>query len=65
MVRNAGEFIECIEQASRNFGLGPGARIIARKGEFGAEHSIEHVKVRNGRFGPELIVQIAEQPNAG
>lgn len=65
MVRNAGEFVECIEQANRQFGLGPGARIVARKGNFGAEHAIEHVKVRQGRFGLELVVQIAERPNDG
>lgn len=65
MVRNAEELISCVEQAARNFGLKPGARVIARKGDFGAEHNIEHVKVRNGRFGPELVIQIAEAPNAG
>lgn len=65
MVRNAHELISCIEQASAQFGVGPATRIIARKGEFGAEHVIEHVKVRSGQRGPELIVQIAEIPNAG
>lgn len=65
MVRSAEELISCVEQAARQFGLKPGARIIARKGDFGAEHNIEHVKVRDGRFGLELVVQIAERPNAG
>jgi hypothetical protein len=65
MVRNAGEFVKCIEQATRQFGLGPDARIIARKGDFGSEHVIEHIKCRQGRFGPELVVQIAERPNDG
>ena len=65
MVRSAEELIGCVEHAARSFGLKPGARVIARKGEYGAEHLIEHIKVRNGSFGPELIVQIAEQPNAG
>lgn len=65
MVRNAGEFVECIEQATKQFGLGPGARIVARKGDFGAEHAIEHIKCRQGRFGLELVVQIAERPNDG
>lgn len=63
MVRNSGEFVACIEQAAKQFGMGPGCRIVARKGEFGAEHAIEHVKVRQGRTGMELIVQIAERPN--
>lgn len=65
MVRNSGELVSSIEQAARQFGIGPGARIIARKGDFGAEHAVEHIKVRNGRFGPELVIQIAEAPNAG
>lgn len=65
MVRDTEQFISCIEQAAKQFGLGPGARIIARHGDFGTEHSIEHVKVREGRHGPELIVQIAMAPNAG
>jgi hypothetical protein len=65
MVRNAGELIGSIEQGAKQFGLGPGARVIARKGNFGAEHAIEHIKVREGRFGLEMVIQIAEQPNAG
>ena len=65
MVRNAGELISSIEQGARQFGLGPNARILARKGEFGAEHAIEHVKVREGRFGLEIVVQIADLPNDG
>ena len=65
MVRNAGEFIACVEQGA-GMGIGPESRILARKGEFGAEHVIEHVKVRRGRDGKmEMIVQIAERPNAG
>jgi hypothetical protein len=48
-------------------GIRPESRILARKGEMGAEHVIEHVKVRrNPRTGHmEMIVQIAERPNAG
>lgn len=66
MVRNMGEFISCVETAA-GYGVGPHSRVIARKGEFGAEHVIEHVKVRkNPRTGEmELLVQIAERPNDG
>lgn len=65
MVRNADELIRSIEQGARDFGLMPGARVIARKGDFGAEHNIEHIKIRQGRFGMEMVIQIAEAPNAG
>jgi hypothetical protein len=65
MIRNAGELISAIEQGARQMGLGPEARILARKGDFGAEHAIEHIKVRQGRFGLEIVVQIAEVPNDG
>lgn len=65
MVRTAEEFISCIETAARSHGLPPGARIVARKGAFGAEHAIEHIKIRAGRNGLELVVQIAEMPNFG
>lgn len=66
MVRNMGEFISCVERAAQH-GVGPASRCIARKGEFGAEHTVEHIKVRrNMRTGEmELIVQIAERPNDG
>lgn len=66
MVRNCGEFIACVEQGA-GMGIRPESRILARKGEMGAEHVIEHVKVRrNPRTGHmEMIVQIAERPNAG
>jgi hypothetical protein len=66
MVRNMGAFIGCVEEAAK-YGVGPGSRCIARKGEFGAEHVIEHIKVRqNPRSGKmELVVQIAERPNDG
>ena len=65
MVRNCGEFIACVEQGA-GMGVGPESRIIARKGNFGAEHVIEHVKVRRGNDGKmEMVVQIAERPNDG
>lgn len=65
MVRNSGEFVDCLEQGNRMYGVGPDARIIARKGDFGAEHVIEHVKIRTGPRGFEVVIQIAEAPNAG
>lgn len=66
MIRNAGELISAVEQGARQLDLGPGARVIARKGDFGAEHAVEHIKVRRGRSGKmEMIIQIAERPNDG
>ncbi len=66
MVRDMGEFIRCVEEAAK-YGVGPHSRCIARKGDFGAEHVVEHIKVRqNPRTGQmELVVQIAERPNDG
>lgn len=66
MVRNMDEFIRSVEQAS-NYGIGPSSRCIARKGEFGAEHAVEHIKVRQNRKtgAMELIIQIADRPNDG
>lgn len=66
MVRNMAEFIGSVEQAAK-YGVGPHSRCIARKGEFGAEHVVEHIKVRQSpRTGQmELIIQIAERPNDG
>lgn len=66
MVRNCGEFIACVEQGA-GMGVRPESRIIARKGEFGAEHVIEHVKVRRNPVSGamEMVVQIAERPNDG
>lgn len=66
MVRNGAEFISCFEMAAKH-GCGPDARIIARKGDFGAEHAVEHVKVRRSpRDGNmEIVIQIAERPNDG
>lgn len=63
MVRNAGELVDCIKSAVLNFGAGPRTRVIVRLGEFGAEHVLEHVKVRGGRHGPEVILQAAARPN--
>ncbi|QHB80513.1 hypothetical protein P6F35_gp80 [Sphingomonas phage vB_StuS_MMDA13] len=66
MVRNMGEFIGSVEQAAK-YGVGPDSRCIARKGEFGAEHAVEHIKVRRNPLtgAMELVIQIAERPNDG
>lgn len=66
MIRNIGEFISSVEQGAR-MGVGPGSRVLARKGNFGAEHVIEHVKVRQNTITGqmEMIVQIADRPNDG
>lgn len=66
MVRNMGEFISSVEQAAK-YGVGPESRCIARKGEFGAEHVVEHIKVRRNPISGamELVIQIAERPNDG
>lgn len=66
MVRNMGEFISCVEQGAK-MGVGPHSRVVARQGEFGAEHVIEHIKVRRHPVSGEMemVVQIAERPNDG
>lgn len=65
MVPNAGALVDCVKQAVMGFNADPKTRVIVRIGEFGAEHVIEHVKVRGGMRGPEIIIQAAERPNLG
>jgi hypothetical protein len=64
MVRDVNEFVQsCIE--STKLGVTPDSRLVARVGDNGAEHAVEHVKVRqNFRTGRmEMILQISERPN--
>jgi hypothetical protein len=63
MIRNAGELIDCVRQTVLNFGAVPETRVIVRMGEFGPEHVLEHVKVRQGRHGLEVVLQAAAVPN--
>lgn len=63
MVRNAGELIDCIKNAVLNFGAGPETKVTVRIGDFGPEYDVEHIKVRGGRNGPEVIIQAAAAPN--
>jgi hypothetical protein len=63
MVRNAGELIDCIKQTVLNFGAGPKTKVTVRIGDFGPEHDVEHIKVRAGRDGPEVVIQAAKVPN--
>ncbi len=65
MVRNAIELMQCIETSCVQHNLGPEGRVIVREGPFGAERVLEHVVVRIGIRGPELILQAAATPLDG
>lgn len=63
MIRCAGELIEAVKMAVIMHRCVPETRIIAREGDFGAERVVEHVKVREGRNGMEIILQTSTTPN--
>jgi len=63
MIRNAEQLIDCIRTAVITQNCTQQSRIIVREGDFGPERVLEHVKVRQGRFGMEIILQASVRPN--
>lgn len=62
-VEVAGDLVDRVKQAVLNYGAGPESRVVVRIGLFGAEHTINEVKMRIGVAGPELILEAMETPN--
>lgn len=65
MIDNIGTFIAMATEAARSHGLQPTSRVIVREGKNGPERSVEHVVMRTGLLGPELIIQTTASPLVG